>query len=507
MRKKKAKQMKFNNLLIILVLISSIFLIYNIMLLGPIEKTIRSIIIGIIIFINILFFTKKKKKKQTIANLMMIAFILINIICSFGINKVYSLIDSINKNKIVYSSSLIALKKSPIDTIDDVSKTKIGLIDDTLSVDNYIIAKEIIDDKKLENDNKIVSYDDILTMLKDLYDGKIDLMFVSSNYTVMFQETPSFENIKNEVKVITSKDKTVKKENNSFSFNNNGNIKPFSILLMGVDSEKDGLKKNAYANGDGLMILTFNPDTLNITMMSIPRDSYLPISCRDNKENKLTHAGWFGTECMINTIKNAFNIDINYYLKINFKGVVSLVDNLGGVTVDVPKDLCTDNSSRKSKVCIKKGTQTLNGEEALVLARNRHDLALGDIGRGYNQQILIKGIINKLTEVKDVNTIMNILETISNNLDTNLSTNEILSFYNIYKDVIESKKHQSTNDLLNIIQIKLKGTGKTIYFKQYNSNMWTYLLDDNSVKEASKEMKINLGIEEPTLIKEFNFKP
>ena len=56
MRKKKAKQIKFNNFLIILVLISSIFLIYNIMLLGPIEKTIRSIIIGIIIFINILFF-------------------------------------------------------------------------------------------------------------------------------------------------------------------------------------------------------------------------------------------------------------------------------------------------------------------------------------------------------------------------------------------------------------------------------------------------------------------
>ena len=505
--KKKTKSTKLNNILIILVLISSIFLIYNILLLGPIEKTIRYIIIGIILFINFLFFKTKQTKNQNIAILMMILFIIVNIICSFGINKIYSLIDSINKNKIVYSSSLIALKKSNINTIDDVTKAKIGIINDNLSVDNYIIAKEIIEDEKLDKDNEIVKYDDILNMLNDLYNKKIDLMFISSNYPIMFQDIESYENIKNDVKVITTKDKTIKKQNNSFSFNNNGNIKPFSILLMGVDSEKDGLKKNAYANGDGLMILTFNPDTLNITMMSIPRDSYLPIACRDNKENKLTHAGWFGTDCMINTISNAFNIDINYYLKINFKGVVALVNNLGGVTVDVPKDLCTDDSNRTNEVCIKKGIQTLDGEGALVLARNRHDLALGDIGRGYNQQLLIKAIINKFAEVRDVNTIMKLLETISNNLDTNLSTNEILSFYNIFKDVIESKKQGSTNDLLNIIQIKLKGEGKTIYFKQYNSNMWSYLLDDNSIKEATKEMKINLGSEEPELIKEFKFKP
>ena len=505
--KKKVRKVKINNFLIILTLLSSLVLIYNILLFGPIEKTIRYIIIGIILLINFFFFKKKKDKKQAVAILMMIFFIAINITCSLGMNKVYNLIASINKNKIVYSSSLISLKKSDINSIDDVTKYKIGIINDNLSIDNYIIAKEIIKEEKLDKDNKIIEYDDLLTMLNDLYNEKIDLMFISSNYPVMFQDTPSYENIKNDVKVITSKDKTIKKENNTFSFNNNGNIKPFSILLMGVDSEKDGLKKNAYANGDGLMILTFNPDTLNITMMSIPRDSYLPIACRDNKENKLTHAGWFGTDCMINTISNAFDIDINYYLKINFKGVVSLVDNLGGVNVDVPKDLCTDNSDRRSEVCIKKGNQTLNGEEALVLARNRHDLALGDIGRGYNQQLLIRGIINKLAEIKNVSTIMKVLETISNNLDTNLSTNEILSFYNIFKDVIESKKSQTTNDILNIIQIKLKGDGKVIYFKQYNSNMWTYLLDKDSIKEATKEMKINLGINEPELIKEFKFKP
>ena len=295
--RKNSKRLKRNNLLVFITFICSIFFIYNIILLGPIEKTVRYIVIVIIVLIDLILYLNRRKKN--LPTLLIFIFICINLIGGFGINKVYSLIDSINKNKIVYSSSLITMQSSNIKNIDDVTKYKIGIIDDSLSVDNYIIANSIIEDKKLDKDNEIISYDDLVVMLNDLYKGKIDLMFISSNYVTMFQDLDNFNNIKDDVKVIYSKDKTIKKESNTFSFNKGNDIKPFSILLMGVDSEKEGLKKNAYANGDGLMILTFNPNTLNITMMSIPRDSYLPIACRNNTENKLTHAGWFGTDCMI----------------------------------------------------------------------------------------------------------------------------------------------------------------------------------------------------------------
>lgn len=506
---KKKTKLKLNNLLILLVLISSCFLIYHILLLGPIEATIRHIIIGGIIFINILFFFFKQKKSKNVAMIMMILFISINIVLCFSIRKVYGIIDSIHKNKIVYSSSLITLRENNIDTIEDVSKTKIGLIDDTLSVDNYIIAKEMIEEENLEKDNELVAYSDLLTMLKDLYDGKIDLMFISSNYDVMFQNTEGFENIYHDVKVIAEKDKTIKKEDSVASMlgNHTSDMKPFSILLMGVDSEKDGLKKNAYANGDGLILVTFNPQTFNVTMMSIPRDSYVPISCRDNVKNKLTHAGWFGTDCMMETIENVFDVDIHYYVKVNFKGVVGIVDALGGVDVEVPKRLCTDNSNRQGEICINQGLQTLNGEEALVLARNRYDLRLGDIDRGYNQQLLLRALLNKVTEIRSVNTLLEILKTVSNNLDTNFTTEEILSFYNIFKDILASREYQSNNDFINIIQIKLAGVNHKQYFPNLKSNLWVYDLDHDSIKQASQEMKVNLGITEPTMEKTFQFIP
>ena len=135
------------------------------------------------------------------------------------------------------------------------------------------------------------------------------------------------------------------------------------------------------------------------------------------------------------------------------------------------------------------------------------DLKLGDIDRGYNQQLLIKGLLNKLSEVRNVGTVLNLLETISNNLDTNLTTDEILAFYNIFKDVLASRKYQKTNDLINIIQIKIAGENKKQYFKNLKSYLWCYLLDENSVKSAGLEMKRNLDLEEVELIKKFEFSP
>ena len=501
---KKKKKFKLNNLLVLLCIISSLYLIYRIYQFGPIEPTIRYIIIGIILLIDFIFFYKKQKiKGKKLILFVMVIYIGFNVFMSLVIGKIYDAIDSINKSKVIYSTSLVTLSSNDNNDIENINNCKIGIINDTLSIDNYVIANDIINENKLDSNNEIKKYGDILDMLSDLYSEKIDYMFISSNYQVMFSTTDGYENIGNELKVITTKDKSVAKNNSS---NNSSVDGPFSILLMGVDSEKDGLKKNAYANGDSLILVTFNPDTYNATMMSIPRDSYLPITCRNNKKNKLTHAGWYGTDCMIETIEKTFNIDIDYYVKVNFKGVVNLVDALNGVEVEVPKRLCTDNSDRMGNICIEKGLQTLDGEHALVLARNRYDLALGDIGRGYNQQLLIRAMIKKLTTVRSVNQLLDIIDTVSNNLDTNLTTNEILSFYNIFKDMIKINRNDD-GDVFNIEQLKLEGTGKMVYFSNLKMKLWTYQLDKKSIDEVSKAMRVNLDLRDHDYIKEFHFIP
>ncbi|MBE6146889.1 MAG: hypothetical protein E7168_00985 [Firmicutes bacterium] len=503
---KKKRTFKYQLIFILISILTSFYLIYRISQLGPAEPIIRYIIISILIIIDILLLKKQQKLKKRLAIFVMVLFIMFNMGGSFIIGKIYDTLDSINKNKIVYSSSLLVLNQSEIESIDDVTGMKIGITDDTLSIDNYVIAHEIIDDHHLDNDNNIISYDDLLIMLKDLYNGKIDSIFISSNYSLMFSNTEGYENISNDVREVITKDKTIEKEEYTSTDGSKNTTKPFSILLMGVDSEKDNLQKNSYANGDSLILVTFNPHTFNATMMSIPRDSYLPISCRNNKKNKLTHAGWYGTDCMIETIENTFDVDINYYVKVNFKGVVNLINALGGVDVEVPKRLCTDNSDRTGTICIEKGFQTLDGEHALVLARNRYDLAQGDIDRGYNQQLLIRAMVKKLTSIRSVDKLLEILDTVSKNLDTNLTTDEILSFYNIFKQILISTNYQD-GDVFHIEQLKVLGVGKMIYYENLGTKLWNYILDDESIDEVSKTMKINLEIIDFEPIKTFEFHP
>ena len=325
----------------------------------------------------------------------------------------------------------------------------------------------------------------------------------------MFSGISGYENVGTETKIITSKSKKMLKANNSAietASSGKSITEPFTILLMGIDSTDEVLSENAIANGDTLILITFNPKTLNATMFSIPRDSYVPISCWSGKpENKITHAAAYGDDCMINTIKDYFDIDIDYYAKINFKGLVKLVDAVGGVDVNVGQRLCTDDSSRGGQVCINPGEQTLNGEQALVYARNRKQLANGDFGRAEHQQEIIMALVNKMKAIKDVSTFMDILNTVSNSMDTNLTTKQILSFYNVGKDILKRSTVTDNSNVINVQRLYLQGTGQMIYDERAKMVLWDYVPNQSSRKDIINAMKVNLGKKEHSVIKKFSF--
>lgn len=488
----------------LLAVIVNCYLIYTIYLLNGIENKGRYLLMGLLLSIDLLLIDeclkfvrfKRKARYYTIFSAFSFIYIIISMSIGFYINKVYSSIDNVSKNYEVYSTSLVTLNDSSINSISDVKKLKIGIIEDTSSIDGYIISKEIIDENSL-NDNELVNYSGFATMLSDLYDKNIDAIFISSGYTSMFSSIEKFTNISTETKVITSKDKKVKKDE---VVSTKKLTEPFSILLMGVDSEKDGLDSSVASNGDSLIVVTFNPSTSNITMLSIPRDSYVPIMCfKDHYENKITHAAWNGTDCMIGTIENFLNVPIDYYVKINFKGVVGLVDALGGITANVPVDMCVGNSDRKIPICLKKGVQHLNGEQALVLSRDRHSQAGGDLDREQNQQAVIKAILDKVKNIRNIDQITDILNSISRNIDTNFSTDQILSFYNIGKELLLTSGDFKINSLL------LQGNGQMIYDENMGLVLWDYILNEKSIESVSKEMRYNLNLEKPILVKEFSY--
>ena len=280
---------------------------------------------------------------------------------------------------------------------------------------------------------------------------------------------------------------------------------------MGVDSELENIQGASF-NGDSLMLLTFNPDTLNTTILSIPRDTYVPIACFKNKrKNKITHAAWYGEDCMIDTISEWTGINIDYYVKINFKGVVKLVDALGGIDVDVPIEFCEQDSNRNmnNQICLSPGQQTLNGEQALALSRHRK--TIDDFRRGQNQQLVVKGLMNKVKSIRSVDTIQELLATLSNNMETNMSTSEILSLYDVAKDIAVKSQDMPIEDLLTMQRLYISGYDQYIY--DYSAidgqgtrmRLYNFVAYEGSKNDVVDAMKINLGLKEPEIIKNFSF--
>ena len=499
----------------LIVILSNLFAIYNILRLGSIEEVIRYILIGIFVVLDILIIfkirgkRKHKERKVRLLIVLLVLYLLMNIAISFVIMYALGLLSNLNKDTVTYSSSIVVMTESGIEDINNLENNAIGILSDTTSPEGYIIPKEVIKEETLEDNNEIEEYDDYFSLMADLYDGELDAIFVPTDYTSMFKSMEAYANISEETKIIFTKEKNMKKTSTSSRETASAGksvTEPFTILLMGVDSTEEGLSKNTVANGDSLILITFNPKTLNATMLSIPRDSYVPIACwNGTPENKITHAAAYGTDCMMDTIENYFNVTIDYYAKINFKGLVTLVDTLGGITVEVPQDLCTDNSSREGQVCISEGVQTLNGEQALVLARNRKQLAAGDLDRGLNQQLVIQGILNKVKDLNSINQVMDVLNTVTNNLDTNFTEQQILSFYDIAKDIMNNALQKDDADLINIEQLFLQGTGQMIYDERSRLVLWDYVPNEDSRNDIIKAMKINLEEEEPEMVKEFSF--
>lgn len=529
--KKNTNGNKFGKIFYIVVsllaIAASAYAIYHILLLNTIENLIRYIIIGILGVIDFIILIRaivalksKKQKRHRISMTLMILYTILMIAVGLLIGYLYGRLENMNKTKVTYTTNLVAMKDSDINSIEDVTDMDLGIISDTSATD-YIIAQSIIYPNKLNEKNNIIEYDQVSELIQALYNGDVQAIFITSNYITQFASTPGYETIADDTKVITSASQEMENQDSIATDTSNSLAitEPITVLLMGVDSDSDTLSSSTSFNGDSLILATFNPDTLSVTMLSIQRDSYVPIACFANqKENKITHAAWQGASCMIDTIENLTGIPINYYVKINFKGVVDLVDAVGGVDIDVEYPLCEQNSKRQwgnNTVYIEEGFQTLTGEQALAYARNRHTWPQycpakynthyrSDATRAIHQQEVIKGVLAKLKNIKSVEAFQNIINSISNNIETNFSPSQILSFYNVAKDII-SQNTDNGGNILSIQSLQLETTNQYIYDESMGMVLSDEIVNQDSLAKVIKAMKINLGLEEPEVIKTFSY--
>ena len=210
-----------------------------------------------------------------------------------------------------------------------------------------------------------------------------------------------------------------------------------NILVLGIDTGVNGTLKNPQADitgtrSDVVMLVSFDPVTKEVGILSIPRDTrvYIPEVVFDYEKVAHAHA-YGGPELSVKTVAGFLGVDIHHYVRFDFEAFKKAIDLLGGVDVDVPQDMNYDDPYQNLHIHLKKGMQHLNGEQALGLVRYRYGYEDGDIGRIETQEIFLKALIKKAASLSGAMKIPELIKTMSPYVKTDLSTQDILNLANM----------------------------------------------------------------------------
>lgn len=217
--------------------------------------------------------------------------------------------------------------------------------------------------------------------------------------------------------------------------------RPVNVLIMGTivltsdlpnaaPVPKEGYLAQTSSSLDGqsdaMILLRLDPIAKKVTALSIPRDSRVEIPGYGvQKINAANYVG--GAVLSAKTVSNLVgNIQIDRYVRVNVEGFGQLIDALGGIDIYVPKRMKYQDDSQHLYINLNQGQQVLDGSKAIQYMRYRHD-ELGDIGRVQRQQAFFRALISQKLKIDTVPRIPDILAVVKQNLDTNMSVQELLA--------------------------------------------------------------------------------
>lgn len=353
--------------------------------------------------------------------------------------------------------SIIVLKTSKYDKLKDIKGLKVGYYQNTAG------AKDANNKLKKEVEISLEEYTASNLLAQDLLNSTTNAIIVEDSIKNIIEE--EIENFEKTTKVIYSF--TIKVETKSTAKDVNVTKKPFAIYISGIDTYGE---ISSVSRSDVNIVMVVNPKTKQVLLVSIPRDYYVQLHGTTGVKDKLTHAGIYGIDMSIKTLEDLLQMDINYYIKVNFTSVEDIIDALGGVEVYSEYTFIS-----YSGYSFKKGYNSVNGKQALDFARTRKAFADGDRQRGKNQQALIAAMLKKATSKSIITKYNSLLNSVNGKYQTNMSTKKMTSLIKM-----------QLNDMSpwNVTSVSLKGIDSRNYTYTYYQILYVMEPDEDSVNEA-----------------------
>lgn len=372
-----------NKKLLLLAIISFIFLIFIILGIKRIKNNIIRIVLDVLILI----------------------IITINVIGISYLNSTLGFLSNLDKEKDTYEYYYImALKSSGYKKIDELKNKVIGSVDG--------LSEKVTNEIKIKYESKV--YTKAESLLENLYDNNLDAIIISDIEEYFLEEQD--EDFSKKMNVIYKI--KLKKNNEVDTVSKDITKEPFVLYISGIDT---GGSISKVSRSDVNIVVTVNPNTNQVLLTTIPRDYYVRLHGTAGLKDKLTHAGIYGINMSITTIEDLLDMNIDYYVRVNFDTVIHLVNEIGGIQIYSDQNLSFCN--------IKQGYNNVDGQCALRFARERKSYATGDRHRGENQEEVIRAIISKLESSPSTLTKYNtILRNLEGDFETNVPSSTIKSF-------------------------------------------------------------------------------
>ena len=393
------------------------------------------------------------------------------IIVSINVEKSTSVLNQItNSDSQITRLNLIVMNDSGISKPEELSNKDIEYAygESSEMKSGLEQLQEIVDSPDLSQ------VENVTDLADDLYDGNTDAIFVNEAYSSLLEDT--HETFTNDTTIIYSID--IKEDVTDFAKQADVTSESFNIFISGIDTTGP---VSTISRSDVNMVVTVNPVTKKILMTSIPRDYYVTLHSKGAKD-KLTHSGIYGINETVTTVEDLLDIDINYYVRVNFTTVIELVDTLGGIEVYSDYDFTSSFGYHFNK-----GYNTLNGEEALAFSRERHSFASGDNQRVKNQQAVIQAIMKKVLNSETLLTrYTSILDSLEGCFQTNVEQSEI-------SDLVKDQLNNMSSWTIKSNALTGSGSYGSTY-SMGSTQLYIMLPNETSVENAKD--KINSVLDE-----------
>ena len=458
-------------------------------------------VVCLIAVADILFYAGLKYKDIAPKIINIVLALLLTIIGTGGsyyVSKLNSSVDNIIENTgtdqyetingtFVYYTPNTTTAYTSLEDLKNVSNIKVGIIyDDGAGVGST--AKTLLAEAGVDAEyTTFYSNEDLLgALLGNSGDDNVDIAVFPSSYRQRWQSEEDMDYdqyLDDMVDFYSFEDKVKTGENENA--NKDLYTEPFNILLIGFAPEDEAMTTGL---ADTIIVATVNPQTFTVSLTSIARDTYTTLACNPSGERqKINAARGISRQCLMDTVGEFLDIDIDYYMEVNFLGVVQIVDAIGGIVVNNPVTFVGQSASGirgDYTVLVPAGEEVVcDGEMALAFARERHAMPNGDFDRQQHQQEVIAAIAEKLLSMKDVNQALAVMEAAGNNMSTNLSLNQLTGIFN-YLVNHKNTTGMSTFNMVNIKNMRVTGYASWYYSYSMRLPQWIYKAYQGSIQEA-----------------------